>query len=290
MKSYINALTSLLVALAATSAFASPWWSLQESLVFPSGDGRQIRADVLTVDLKAANVRIVSVPFEGGAGVSSSEMSLRAFAAALAASHPRYRSKEWIALNGAFSSFRADVPLGLLVVDGKVYSTLSREKAKPGWASVGIEFGQLRWSGILCQLKSTKAWDIVAAAIYQPGLCQQALQGGPVTVASDSIVAVALNEPRMEKAYKRTMVCLTHENTMRLIVVTQEAHLLPLAQWSSRAVSAGGLGCRVALNLSGDTSSGMVIRSPANAAPRYLGEGSFPIPSALVVEARLPSP
>jgi len=278
---YIFACVTLLLAGSVANA---AWWVLDPSHSFNDAAGKPIKATSLTIDMKAANLQVLSVPFELKASLGSAEVSLRSFAAH-ASKQPRYGNKEWIAVNGGFSSYRVDVPLGLLVVNGKVYSPLVKEKTRTAYAASDSEFGKLRWSGVLCQFKGNNSWDVIAATRYQPGLCQQALQAGPVPVEPNSKVGISPAEATREKPYKRTIICLMNDTRMRT-VVTQETQLFPLAQWLSKAESGRGLGCRVALNLSGDSSSGIAIRSPGNAPINFIGEGSFPIPTALLFEKK----
>lgn len=273
---------ALLVLPLRAAVLAQPW-TLEEP--FFSTGGRRVQTLVVTIDPKTTLMRIVSVPFELQRAQQPMEASLRTFAQVLA-TDPRYRRKEWIAVNGGFSSYRVDVPLGLLVVDGKVYSTLSKERAKPGTNSTAPAFAQLRWSGVLCELKEAKTWDIISATQYRPDQCRQALQAGPVPVAPNGVVAIASNEPRNLASYARSLVCLTNDSKIRFILVAEKTHLLPLAQWMSKPAAAGGLGCRSALNLSGDTSAGMAIRSRPTGPLKFFGEGSFPIPSAIVIQRK----
>ena len=64
------------------------------------------------------------------------------------------------------------------------------------------------------------------------------------------------------------------------------------AQWLARPVAEGGAGCRVALNLSGDLSSGLLTRGPApgkKGAARpgeIVGPGSYPVPTVLLFTPR----
>jgi hypothetical protein len=74
------------------------------------------------------------------------------------------------------------------------------------------------------------------------------------------------------------------KNRLRFILVPQETHLFSLSKWLSRAETEGGLGCRIALNLSGDDSSGIAIKLSNKKPLTYFGEGSFPLPSALIIE------
>lgn len=264
-------------------AWAADWWQLEKA-TFPGTDRKPVSARVLVVDGKNARISIVSVPFEQKSQPGLTETSLRAFSEHLARRHEKFRNREWIAVNGGFSSYRADVPLGLLVVDGAVYSRLSREKSRPAAASSGAN-RRYRWSGILCQPRGRDDWRLLATAQYEPGSCDQALQGGPFLVEGGRVV-VSPSEPGSRSPFTRTVVCLGADGDIRFVVTTDPTHLYPMAQWLVRSPARGGVGCTAALNLSGDTSSGMVIRSPRDTNPTYIGAGSFPLPTVLVIEPR----
>jgi hypothetical protein len=279
----VSLLTVLVATLSVDAGNAASWWSLDHSRSFIGKNGKITKAVILTLDLKDSSLRIVSVPFEVKAASAPSEVSLKVFAESIS-NQPRYRDKEWITVNGAFSSYRADVPLGLLVVDGKVYSTVATERPK-STATKGSEFGKFRWSGILCQSRDGNTWDIIPASRYQPGLCKQAIQAGPVPVEPNFVLGISQDEANRERPYRRTVVCLSQSTIMKIVLVPEQTHLFPLAQWLIKPETAGGPGCRAALNLSGDTSSGIAIKSPGKAIS-FFGEGSFPLASALVFESR----
>jgi hypothetical protein len=259
------------------------WWQVDDKRTFVGANGAPVQTTVLTVDLTRARLRVVSVPFEAGKRPGGAELSLRQFADVLA-TKPEYRNREWIAVNGGFSSYSADVPLGLLVVTGKVYSTVAKERPRFGQSNSRSEYAQYRWSGILCENAASGAWEILAIARYTPGSCRQALQAGPVPVQPPRIVGISPNEVK-ETAYVRTVLCLIDASQVRVITTHSPVNLYPLAQWLSRPEVAAGLGCQSALNLSGDTSSGIVIQ-PARGTPVSFGEGSFPLPTALIFEGR----
>jgi uncharacterized protein YigE (DUF2233 family) len=266
-------------------AAEAAWWWL-DTHTFRGKDDRPVRATVVGVDLAAARGRIVSVPFETAASNSTSaERSLRDFAELLAQDR-RYQGHEWIAVNGGFSSYRVNVPLGLLVIDRKVHSTITLEKAKRSNTVESADYGQLRWAGILCASEDDRRWEIIPAIRYTPGLCRQAMQSGPVVVEPLSRVGIRPDEPDSTMPYKRTVVCLSNRPQIRIIVTIDDTHLFPLATWLSQSENRGGLGCTAALNLSGDSSSGMAIKSAAAASITYVGDGHFPIPSALIFQAR----
>ena len=280
----IGCIFTLVTLLSSGSIASAAWWVLDPSHSFKGSGGQPVNVRSVTIDMKTANLQILSVSFELNVSLGSAEVPLRSFAEQIS-KQARFKNKEWIAVNGGFSSYRVDVPLGLLVVNGKVYSPLTKEKSKSSYGASGSEFGDLRWSGVLCQLRTNGSWDIIAASRYQPGICQQALQAGPVPVEPNSKVGISSTEATKERPYNRTIICLMEDARMRA-VLTEATQLFPLAQWLSKPESGGGLGCRVALNLSGDSSSGIAIRSPGNVSINFIGEGSFPIPTALLFEKK----
>jgi uncharacterized protein YigE (DUF2233 family) len=268
--------------LAAAPALGSPEpaWAPVKATRFPAGNNSSARASVLTVDPSKVEVRIVSVPLVLGAQDRSGDYSLRSLARHLDSTTSSRSS--WVAVNGGLSSSREDIPLGLLIVDGKVYSRLATAKGSAATASATSVFSSYRWSGILCQDRKGGTWDIIPAATYVSRMCYQALQAGPVLVEPDGKIGVAATEPARSKPYMRTAVCLSG-GLLKIVVVRDPTNLYPFAKWLSASESAGGLGCRVALNLSGDSSSGMVQKAPSRQSLMYFGDGSFPIPSALIV-------
>lgn len=260
------------------------WWTLKKTS-FKGVNGKLVVANVLTIDATRSKLRIVSVSSELEKDSGKADSSLREFAQYMERKHKHYRNGEWIAVNGGFSSYRTDVPLGLLVVDGRVYSKVSKEQSRLA-KNAAPSFQKYRWSGVLCQASESDKWEVLTIEQYKPGLCFQALQAGPILVSYPAKVAISKLEPSKTSPYERTAICLMSGNRIRLVFVSTPTHLFPLAKWLSDAENKGGLGCKVALNLSGEDSSGMAIRSPGNSKVTYVGDGSFPVPTVLVAEPR----
>jgi len=261
------------------------WWSLDDTRTFVSAAGTPVRVTVLTVSSANARMRVVSIPFEVAKTPGSTELSLRSFAQVLS-TQPAYRSREWIVVNGGFSSYQLDVPLGLLVVDGKVYSRVSTERPRRQVSQQTSEYTQYRWSGILCQMATTKEWQIIPTGRYAPGTCTSAIQAGPVVVEPNARVGIAPSETR-DMAFVRTVICLGADSSFKIALTQQPTNLFPLAQWLSKPAASGGLGCQSALNLSGDNSSGIVISTRRSGARlSEFGDGSFPLATALVFEPK----
>ncbi|MFT3856812.1 MAG: phosphodiester glycosidase family protein [Aquabacterium sp.] len=242
------------------------WW-LDEHLQYASSDKRDtIAVDALTFDLKKVNLRIVSIPFESQARRGQEDLSLREFAEIIS-TLPAYRNTAWIAVNGGFSSYAPSVPAGLLVSRDKVYSRTAAEL-----------------TGVLCQLASNASWKIMRSADYRAGQCREALQAGPLVVEPGGRAGIGPKEATTRLANLRTVVCLTPDARMKIILTQQPTHLYPLAQWLARSERQGGAGCDAALNLSGDTSSGIAIKGTPREGLSFRGPGSYPLPSALIFE------
>lgn len=268
-------------ALATAGPGAAAELTLAEAGTYQGVDGARITPHVVTFDPRQTPLRVLSVPAE----MKTAESTLRDLARHLG-NRSEGRKREWAVINGGLSSYHTDVPLGLLVVDAKVLGTLARERAPGGGAArASDEFGGLRWSGLLCQLADGSGWRITPAARYVPGQCRQALQSGPVLVEPGGRVGVGDDEPKRSRPYIRSAVCMLADGRMQFVVAPQPTHLLPFARWLARKAPAGG-GCDAALNLSGDTSSGLYVHAigKPTAGIEPIGPASFPLPSALLVQ------
>jgi hypothetical protein len=285
MKPAVSVCVSCVLIWWASETLAAGWWSMDETSSFSGSDGKLVKVDVIQIDLKKANLKVSSIPFEVGGTLGSTELSIRDFAVRLS-KESRFRQNDWILVNGGFSSYHVDVPLGLLVISSKVYSNLTKEKPKQSLSPIKSDYSQYRWSGVFCQGETSLLWDIIPAERYVAKMCRHALQAGPVPVEPESKVAISLNEPNTEKPYIRTVICMLNNSTLSVAITRTETHLLPMARWLSKPRSDGGLGCRVALNLSGDSSSGSAIYSSREKQIRFVGDGVFPIPTALIFEEK----
>jgi uncharacterized protein YigE (DUF2233 family) len=248
--------------------------------ITPPGRGGTIEVAVATAVPGLSEVSLLFVPQSGGspAGAARSVRELAAGDLVTRGSEPRKAI-----VSGGFSSSRLEIPLGLLVVDGRTVSDLNRAKARP---IAGCEqfYEELRFSGLLCQEAATGRWSILRAQGYAPNMCRQALQAGPIVVR-DGRNAVCANEPQQRQPYDRMIACVTAGHTLKFIH-SGAVNLHPLAEWLAAPEPNGG-GCAMALNLAGDSSAGIAYYD-ARANPRlqHFGSGSFPLPSAFVIRWR----
>jgi uncharacterized protein YigE (DUF2233 family) len=245
--------------------------------VTPPGRAATIEVAVATAVPGRSDVSLLFVPqMADASGAALSVRDLVATGLLGRGSEPRKAI-----VSGGFSSSRLEIPLGLLVINGRTVSNLNQSRAKP---IAGCEefHEELRFSGLLCQEASTGRWSIVRAQGYKPDMCRQALQAGPIVVR-DGRNAVCSSEPQQRPPYDRMIACVTPDHTLKFIH-TSAVHLYPLAGWLA---DANGAGCAMALNLAGENSAGIAYHD-ARASQRlqYYGEGSFPLPSAFLIRWR----
>lgn len=264
---------------------ASAWYALDDKQSFPGHDGKPVGAVVLTIDPARTNLRLASTRLELGSSSKIGEYSVTELSSRLA-QNSKAKNKEWVIVNGGFSSYRLDVPLGLLVVNDKVYSTLSKEKGSSSSVRTGSEYSKYRWSGVWCEFSHQPHWGIVAATKYQEGSCKNALQAGPVLVEPGSVVGISASEPVRGNSYIRTAICLTGDGKIRVVLTRGPTTLLPLAKWLAAKQEERGVGCDTALNLSGDDSSAIATKAANRKVATVLGQGSFPVPTVLIFEPR----
>jgi uncharacterized protein YigE (DUF2233 family) len=240
--------------------------------------GETIDVTILTVGAASAQLSLLYVPERVSGLASGQSVSLRELARtdAFAARSEHRRAL----VNGGLSSSREDVPLGLLVVDGRTISRLSESPAKPVEGCPLSKANRLRWSGLLCQAPNG-GWSVGRADAYQPGSCTNALQSGPLLVA-DASNEICSSEPSRRRAADRLVACSRKSGDL-VFVHADNAHLFPLAEWMATPVDKGGLGCDFAMNLSGANSAGIVYAEPGKPAPLFVGDGSFPLATALMI-------
>jgi len=169
------------------------------------------------------------------------------------------------AINGGMSSsFSVPLPVGLLKVDGQTALRLNTRDAA--------------LTGVLC-LQERRV-RIVRREAFRPTECTQALQAGPVLVESPG-GAVRVGEVAMARTpVRRSAVAVDAHGTV-FLVATEPTRLDALAEFLARDVAHGGLGAVTALNLSGSTDSGLLVRRRAGTAS--VGTPRSTIASAIVV-------
>jgi uncharacterized protein YigE (DUF2233 family) len=167
-------------------------------------------------------------------------------------------------INGGFTaSFSFPVPTGLLVDDGKTINNLnSKSKIQ---------------TGIFCVNQSKIS--IIKVSDYRGG-CDNALQSGPIVVEAFGKVGISPSEKEKGHKFSRSLVGIDKHGRL-LLIKSNEAFLYDLAALLIKDESAGGLNCIVALNLSGDTESGLYV--PKLGPQGIIGNTDIPIASAIVI-------
>jgi hypothetical protein len=172
-------------------------------------------------------------------------------------------AKAVAAINGAYvTSYAFPRPLGFARVRG---SALSR-----------MNPGRL-FSGVLCIDKNGRTSVIKTKS--EPGPeCVDALQSGPLIVEEPGTNGISATEPAT-RGFERSAVCLDDSSRVVLIRTTRTT-LMDLAEF----LRAAPIGCRVAINLSGDADSGLLWREKAQL--RTNGSVDASLATAVVVTAR----
>lgn len=248
--------------------------------VTPPGANSTIEVTVVHAVSGRSDVSILFVPQAptGKPGAALGVQELAATPVGVRGGEPRKAI-----VSGGFSSSRLEIPLGLLVVDGRTVSRLNEAVARP-IKDCPVAQETRRYPGILCQAASTRRWSIIKAEGYSSDMCVQAMQAGPLVVR-DRRNAVCPNEPQQRQPYDRMIACITTAGDLKFIH-TSAVNLFPLAGWLALPEPQGP-GCETALNLAGDNSAGIAYFEPRSGqSPRFYGQGTFPLPSAFVVRWR----
>ena len=190
-------------------------------------------------------------------------------------------------VNGGYSASPTNRPAGLLVSDGAVVSlpNYATKRADPNSSCSFRRQDRPRLPGVLCVARDGSV-SITDLSATKPTECREAIQAGPLLVEKSGEAAVC-SEDGAERSF-RTAVCM--RNRQMLVVVTHAPiSLHGLATWLAAPAGPDGLGCERALNLSGDTSSGAVYFPggiPSLTRPVRVGQGTYPLPSLILVQSR----
>lgn len=196
-------------------------------------------------------------------------------------------SGDMLITNGGFSGAKVDRPLGLVISGGNAISLpdYSMQRGDPSSACPALRQDRPRRSGVLCVDKNRQIRVQHLDAVDFES-CTDAVQAGPLLVEAPGRNGICESTSGSERAYLRTAVC-TREDDVVLVVTRDPVGLFDLAQWLTDPVRAGGMACHAALNLSGDSSSGALLRQGNARAPwRKFGDGSFPLPNLIVITER----
>lgn len=194
-------------------------------------------------------------------------------------------------LNGGFSGSRADRPAGLLISSGKTVSIPSYAKlaAEPDSACPHLKVERFKLSGLICARANG---ELVVGAFSEKNAegCKEAIQAGPVLIDEQAGVSVCSSPQRAN----RTAICISRrpdgKEVANFVVTDSPISLFELATWMASRPENGGLGCYMAVNLSGDDSTAAAFYSAGRSKylpPNFIvGEGTFPQASFLAVTAK----
>lgn len=256
--------------------------------------GNPVNAAVFTVSL--ANVRVqvlASAQLRSTDDGDTVRLSVRDFAQKASMKQSavtRTRESPLLLLNGGFSGSRVDRPAGLLVSSGKIVSipSYTRVPGDPKSQCPHLQVERFKLSGLLCT-RANGEFAVGPFSEKNADGCREAIQAGPVLV-DQSAVSVC----RAPERFNRTAVCIGRRADGReaahFVVTEGKISLFDLAAWMAEKPEKGGLGCRSAVNLSGEDSAGAAYYTAGRAQylpPNFfIGEGVFPQASFLSVTAR----
>ena len=178
-------------------------------------------------------------------------------------------------LSGGFlASFSPAVPMGLVVLDG----TIANRPHDIGLLNGVIETRQM---GVNVRLLTRPLIESRQPPDFD------ILQSGPMIVDDGQSVLDLANEQelgRLERdEFERAFFCVDRQGNA-LLVATGPTYLRDLANRIGQPVSAGGLGCRAAINLSGANSRSLVVEGGRQ---RFeMGDTLFRNATAIVVTKR----
>lgn len=167
------------------------------------------------------------------------------------------------AINGGYiASFAYPLPAGLVLDRGTLHGRFN-------------SLSTLQ-SGVLCL--EDDVVSVVEKEDYRTSACRSALQAGPRVVEKGGVSGIRAGE--LERPpFRRSLACVDRRG-MLLLVRTSRAHLYDVAE-ILRRTDAPGFACDTALNLTGDTESGMIFDSDGG--QRIRGSIRSTLASAILV-------
>jgi uncharacterized protein YigE (DUF2233 family) len=186
-------------------------------------------------------------------------------------------------LSGSLKGYRQDVPVGLLIADGTVKSSIDTSPPRdPAGATCRLATeSKYQYSGILCIADSATGWRIIDTADYKPQMCRHALQSGPMMIEKSGQVGICPTARTGTKPISRTAVCMDATN-MAHFIYSEPIEIYTLANWLRN----GPLKCKVALSLSSGSQAGFAELSTSSKLPRFIGSPDQSLASAIYLESR----
>ena len=248
---------------------------------FHREDGSTVEVRILSASPNDVRLRVLHAATVVGDRSSSTSL----FAIAGTPDLARPRKRERFLLSAGFSAYRTDVPVGLLISDGRLQSPVdaSPPRAQAAVGCAAAARSKYRFSGLLCVGSESDTWKILPTADYKPGQCKEAVQSGPLLVEPGGEPGVCQDASRGSNVpYARLAACIDSAGGLHM-VLTGPTSLYSFSQW----LATGPLKCNVALNLSGAEEAGIVhLPSWRNLMPSRWGGVDAPLASALILETR----
>jgi uncharacterized protein YigE (DUF2233 family) len=199
-----------------------------------SSKGNKVNLMVLRVEPSKYSAKVIDTVEVLGKQKRSAIYSLKEAAKA---------TKPVVIMNGGFSaSYSFPIPAGLLVTNGKEIKQLNTVSSVQ--------------NGVFASSQS--GWDIMHRSKYKSGKYTYALQSGPLLIEPSGVVGIDKMDVQKHKPYRRSVLGIDKSGRLMLIL-SDEVNLYDLALFLSQQEEAGGLGCIVALNLSGDVESSIIL-------------------------------
>jgi uncharacterized protein YigE (DUF2233 family) len=262
-----------------SSTWAQSNWLSSDTFV--GHDGKPVAVEVVSSISSERRLRVLhAAAVVGNRDIATSIKGLST-TPKMAEIHHQQR----ILLSAGYSSYRTDVPVGLLVSNGKVHSLIDFSPSRTNARSQCDAAAEAKYlfSGILCVPVAARGWQIVPTGQYQEGQCKEAVQSGPLLVELGGKPGICESpHGEVEEVHARMAACIDHDDKLHL-VRTDPTTLYSFSQWLLH----GRLKCTVALNLSGAGQAGWVrlptVRKPM---PKFYGGVDTPLASALFLEPR----
>ena len=266
---------------------------------FLSHDGKQITANVFTVDVRRARIEVHGARDLIARGLAQRGAGLSELAKAVTRGRGTKQSITGpvLALSGGNILSAPDSPMGWLVSNGVELSPLDtrpsifkRRDSDPVRArecqTKSDEVGR-RLGGILC-IKDTEA-SIELTRVIEAGdgkTCRQAIQSLPVVIhpkdASNGICRSEVEADYSGAPSSRSVVCVDGEGRVHFIL-TAPSMLYPLAEWLREPK---GLNCKAALNLVGDYFAAAQFSPGGKASTLLVGNQQVAQASMLFITSR----
>lgn len=247
-----------LMACSAIVAQNNKWATLQPGLELLEGnfqDQKQlVKFLLLRCDPTRNEVRVIDTFREIGKGNTLAAFSVRAVSK---------KTGALVSLNaGPTASYTLPVPVGLLLVRGKVVNQANFRAAN---------------GGIFCVTGDRVA--ILNLSSFKSQNCSYAVQRGPLLTRASA----SANDDKSER-YRRTVLAVDKEGKLLILVTSEKTTLALVAAFLY--TSRPDLKVQSALNMDGDASSGLLIAAGRSSKPIEIGSVDALVASAIAISSK----